>query len=504
LVSIFLLIVPYIVGEPVKIAVQPNKVFCAKAREAHYGRYPDFCIPELPRWADVTTALLCLRSLWVQAGLDMAKHGSPDWNPLGEIIHKGDKVVLKPNWVHHYNQSGQGVDCLVTHTSVVEAILHYVDKAEPGTIVLCDAPIQSCDFDALMMSCGVHDMIERFRTKGVKVEVKDLRRTIRRSEKLSDQTVEGCRPIEDYIVFDLGYDSALEPITTNQSEFRVTMYNPDSLNRTHAPGKHQYLVAREAIDADVVINVPKLKTHRKAGITGALKNVVGINGQKEYLPHHRKGGSESQGDCYPGRSRVKEFIEEALDATNRAEKVIARQALASAVFTGMAVAKLLGEDNNYDGSWHGNDTVWRMTLDLQRVLHYGQADGTLSDHVQRTIVTITDAIIAGQGEGPLSPIPIGFGMLTLGTNTAALEWVHARLMGLDPERLALTREAFRPHRYPLTDFSSDRIIVYVDGEQVLADEVFTHHGRRFRLPRGWQGYDEPADRMIIDDQRKVL
>jgi hypothetical protein len=338
--------------------------------------------------------------------------------------------------------------------------------------------------------------VERFTAKGISVGVKDLRRTIRRREKLSDQIIEGCRPMEDYILYDLGHDSSLEAITTDKSDFRVTMYNPDLLKRTHAPGKHQYLVGRDVIEADVVLNVPKLKTHKKACITGALKNVVGINGHKEYLPHHRKGGSHRQGDCYPGGSLMKTFIEEALDSTNRAQNPIRRRALAGIVHAEMALARLLGEDNNYEGSWHGNDTVWRMTLDLQRVLHYGLTDGTLSTHVQRKVLTITDAIVAGQGDGPLSPTPTDFGMMTLGTNPPALEWVHAILMGLDPRRIALTREAFTPHRYPLVDFPPEQIVIRMNGQQVPADTLLVQHGRKFRLPSGWLGYAEAGESLV--------
>ena len=271
------------------------------------------------------------------------------------------------------------------------------------------------------------------------------------------------------------------------------MYNPDLLKSTHGPGKHQYLIARDVIEADVVFNVPKLKTHKKACITGALKNVVGINGHKEYLPHHRKGGSQSGGDCYTGQSRLKGVVEDLLDATNRAQGSMARHMLANAVRVGMACGKLVGIENNYEGSWHGNDTVWRMSLDLQRVLHYGRVDGTLADHVQRTVLTITDAIIAGQGDGPLAPTPMKLGIMTLGVNTAAMEWVHALLMGLDPQRIPLTREAFAPHRYPLTHFAPDDLIIRVDGLPVAATELFTQYGCAFRVPSGWHGHCELGD-----------
>lgn len=471
--------------------LQPNWVFCARAPEAFYARYPDVHYPELPEWAQVTTALVTLRSLFLQAGLDHQNFGTAVWNPLGTLINKGDKVAIKPNWVHHVNQSGQGLDCLVTHTDVIEAILHYVAKSCPESIVVCDAPVQGCDFEALMGDRCVHEMILRFATHGVKVEVKDLRRTILSKNKLGRRAEEGCRPMEDYILYDLGCASSLEEITTSKSDFRVTMYNPDLLRRTHAPGKHQYLIAKEIIDADVVINVPKLKTHKKACITGALKNVVGINGHKEYLPHHRKGGSQAGGDCYPGGSPIKGLIEEILDVMNRSQTIFARTILAGWVRAGTALGKVLGNDTNYEGSWHGNDTVWRMTLDLQRVLYYGLPNGMLSNLVQRKILTVTDAIIAGEGEGPLSPTPIHFGMMTLGVSTAAMEWVHAILMGLPPHRIPLIREAFKPHQYPLTNFTPEQIIVQMDGRAVATSELFLLHGRAFQLPIGWREYFEP-------------
>jgi uncharacterized protein (DUF362 family) len=409
------------------------------------------------------------------------------------MISAGDKVVIKPNWVHHRNGSEQGMECLVTHTSVIGAILLYVAKANPQCITICDAPIQSCDFDRLMDSQGVHETVRRISGhSNVQVIIRDLRRTIRQSESLSEAVQEECRPLEDYILFDLGAESLLEPVTHEHSEFRVTMYHPDLLQRTHSRGRHQYLVARDVIEADVVINVPKLKTHKKACLTGALKNMVGINGHKEYLPHHRKGGSGNGGDCYEGQSFIKSVVEDLLDATNRAQGLVSRSVLAATVRTAMGFGKVVGEDNNYEGSWHGNDTVWRMCLDLQRVLHYGRVDGTLSDQMQRKVLTITDAITAGEGNGPLSPTPVDFRMMTLGMNPAAVDWVHAILMGLKPERIPLTREAFGHFRYPLTQFSPADLVIKVDGNFVKSVELFSKYGHPFRLPSGWDQHSASA------------
>jgi hypothetical protein len=252
------------------------------------------------------------------------------------------------------------------------------------------------------------------------------------------------------------------------------------------------------MEADVVINLPKLKTHRKAGLTGALKNMVGINGLKDYLPHHRKGGSLDGGDCYHGRSWLKRLAEEAFDAANRLAP--GRRARMRARLGRLAAlaGRACGHDANLEGSWHGNDTVWRTTLDLQRILHYGRPDGRLAQAPQRKVMTITDAIIAGEGEGPLAPSPVPLGLMTLGLNAAAADWVHALLMGFDPHRIPLVREAFGRHDFPLTGFRPEEVEVWMDGRQVRQADVPRILGRSFRPPQGWKGYCElmPNDEAV--------
>ena len=40
-----------------------------------------------------------VRNLFLHAGLDAAHQGTRDWNPLRDIIHPGNTVLLKPNLV---------------------------------------------------------------------------------------------------------------------------------------------------------------------------------------------------------------------------------------------------------------------------------------------------------------------------------------------------------------------------------------------------------------------
>jgi uncharacterized protein (DUF362 family) len=446
--------------------------------------------PELPSGCAPTVALAALRDLFSTWGLDRERAGTPQWNPLGALIPPGARVVLKPNWVLHYNQAGAGLDCLVTHPSVIEAVLEYVALAQPAEVVIGDAPLQGCDFDALMSACGIDAMAARFRDRGLSVRIADFRRTILHGRGFGDARSEDCRDLAGYVLFDLAEQSLLEPLARDAHKFRVTMYDPALLLRTHASGRHQYLVAREVIAADVVVNLPKLKSHRKACITGALKNLVGINGNKEFLPHHRKGGSAAGGDCYPGRSWFKSRAEDLLDAANGRPEGWLRRSLGKAAELAARSARWLQADDNLEGAWYGNDTVWRTCLDLQRVLRYGRLDGGLDPARQRTVITLTDAIVGGQGEGPLANTPIASGFLSGALNPAAAEWVHARLMGFDPARIPLVREAFADFSYPLASFSPADIRVLLGADELGPGDIRPPSGLAFRPAQGWRGHCE--------------
>ena len=411
------------------------------APEARYGEVAAAVAPELPGGVVTTGAAIAVRDALLAAGLDAARAGTKAWNPLGDLIAPGERVVIKPNWVLHENRGGFGLDELVTHTEVLRAVVQYVVIARAGSLVIGDAPLQGCDFGSLREQMQIDRLREEPEASGIPCRIVDFRRKVLLGH-LGDPVVLTDRGDEDFVLFDLGSDSLLEPITTRAGRYRVTMYPPDALDRTHRPGTHQYLVAREVIEADVVLNVPKLKTHMKAGVTGTLKNMVGMNGLKDYLPHHRKGGSADGGDCYEGRSTLLGWAEGLLDLANSTERLGVRRALSKVVSALQRLRRVRGRTSSVEGAWHGNDTVWRMCLDLQRILHFGGSDGRLHGEPARRVFSITDAILGGDHEGPLQVHPVPLGIVTASAHAAAAEWVHARLMGYDPMRVPLIRHAF--------------------------------------------------------------
>ncbi|MGQ0764470.1 MAG: DUF362 domain-containing protein [Gemmatimonadota bacterium] len=411
------------------------------------------------------------------------------WSPAGAaafaVPGRGARVVVKPNWVLHENRGPWGIEPLVTHSSVVRAVVEEALLAGAAAVSLGDAPLQECDFDGLMLAGGLDEWGAALSARESRFRGPlDYRRTRSavvngvRSER-EDQV-----PLDRFVFFDLGGDSLLEPITT-PGRFRVTQYPHELLARTHAPGRHQYLIARDIIEADLVINLPKLKTHKKAGVTCALKNLIGINGNKEFLPHHRLGGSEGGGDCYPGTDAVKRTLEFAFDRLNSTRSQRVRRGLHLGIRALNRVSSVRGDTLGIEGAWSGNDTIWRTCLDLNRILVYGRTDGTLTDQPQRRILHVVDAVVAGQGDGPLSAEPLPMGLMLASENAAAADLAGASLLGYDPFRIPIVAHAFDRFRWPLTDFAPEDVRVEGTLGQGRAVDLSPAPGTHVNYPEGW-------------------
>jgi uncharacterized protein (DUF362 family) len=415
--------------------------------------------------------------------------GDEQSGAFSALIPRGARVLIKPNFVTHANQGTGGIEPLVTHESLVRAVVEAVLRTGAAEVSVGDAPVQGCDFDALLHAMKLDEWSEKLMRREPRFKgIRDFRRTISVFKDGVRVASENLRDESEFTLFDLGGESLLEPITDESGAFRVTCYDPRLMQKTHAPGRHQYLVARAVLDADVVINLPKLKTHKKAGITCALKNLIGINGNKEYLPHHRIGGAAIGGDCYPGANPLKRSLEFVLDRQNST----AHPALGK-VWQGLGLqleraARLAGDSLGVEGSWSGNDTVWRTALDLNRIILYGQADATFSEHPARLVVHVVDAVVAGQGDGPLAPDALPLGLLLGSRNAAAMDWVGAYLLGYDPARISIAREAFGNFRWPLTTFPHERVHVCGDLGEGAADELLGQREPIFQVthPAGWR------------------
>jgi len=423
--------------------------------------------------AAANPAYEALRKALALCGLDRNHLGSPAWNPLGKIASPGDTVVLKPNFVRDFRESCRDpANCVMTHGSVIRAVIDYVyiALAGRGRIVVADAPHSDADFERIREFAGLDAIQELYRREaGFEIEVYDLRPEI--AHKIGG-VIAGHRKLPGdpagYVKVDLADHSAFAEIQPLCDRLYGSEYDMSELYRHHSDGVHEYLFSRTVLDADVVISIPKLKTHKKVGLTVNLKNLVGINGNKNWLPHHREGTPAQGGDQFPNDSTTNR-VERSVVTTFK--KCFPRLGPLRLLLAGPAAAigkRIFGDTNKgriRSGNWHGNDTTWRMVLDLNRALLYADTDGRLHDQPVRRFFSIVDGIIAGEGNGPLDPTPKSCGLIVAGFNSLAVDTACARLMGFDMSRIPLLREAFQHHPLPLMRHGADAIECFINSSE---------------------------------------
>ena len=420
---------------------------------------------------------------------------NPD-NPFGDLLRPGNVVVIKPNWVMHYNRSGYDIESLITHTSLIKYVIDFAVTAlgGRGKIIIGDAPLQNCDFPKLIGVSRIEELLQLACKKypDIVFELEDWRLTIMHDDILgakgqpTQERRDGYDTLIDqyFILVNLGKDSFLEDIVDYSKNFRVGGYKKSLMLPHHHAGKHEYLVTNRIRQAELMINLPKMKTHMKAGLTGALKNVIGINGHKEYLPHHIKGAYSECGDAYARRHLFRHIHDNLCDCIwerYTEMSAISRKLLSylldvlrwSSVFSG-------GESTSV-GSWSGNETIWRTTLDLNHILYF-------SEYSPKKTVTIVDGIIAGQGQGPLKPVPRPVGILITGENPAYIDAVIAKLLGYNISRIPTVYNAIYDRRSKfagplLSDFKVTSMLNTKTPKQTAFDEL---PNLNFKKPKFWQ------------------
>ncbi|HEX2569721.1 MAG TPA: DUF362 domain-containing protein [Polyangia bacterium] len=440
-------------------------------------------------------------------GLDRARAGSPEWNPLGDLIAPGDRVVVKPNFVtsknFHEHLRGEKLACSSTHGSVLRPILDYALRAAGprGRVRVVDTPVEGCDLEAVVEGLGVAALLSEYRRRGHDVELLDLRhfrvvphmalddvRRVGRSWNLGLLLRERLRgdPL-GYQIVDLGERSRFHEVERRGTLLRFHRSHQRTPVPHHVGGRHEYSIPRTVLDADVVINIPKMKTHKKSGVTLALKSCIGLSNEKYWLPHYTAGTPGDDGDEYP------EVPPWAVRVENQLQRfplpgdhsLIAR---APRLGDGRSQGGLL-HGHVMEGSWQGNDTIWRTVLDLNRVLFDADREGRLRDRPQRRYLALVDGIIAGEGEGPLAATPRPAGLLVAGCDPALVDLVCVRAMGLCEHAVPMITQAFVDP--PLPGSSPAALSLVMDGPPV-ASGAGQGPGSRFVPPRTWPRLAEPA------------
>lgn len=406
------------------------------------------------------------RKLMYEMGFDKENYNKSNWNPFSEFIKKGDKVLIKPNLVNHKNAIAEnGTDCLITNFSVIRPIIDYTIIALNGTgkIIVGDAPVQDCNFSEVIKLYNLIDSIKEYNNKGINIDLKDFRKNE--------------NPDIETILVNLGNDSSLSETDEYSKKYGITNYDLREMHKHHHKGNHEYLIAKDILDADVVINVPKPKSHRKAGMTACMKNFIGINSKKEYLPHHRNGSVASNGDEYPEKSVIKKLWSITKNYTYTKNKLI------------MFIFKVLGysqaaiKKNRYrEGSWYGNDTIWRTILDINKIVLYANKKGEMKNEKQRIVFNVADMIVCGEKEGPLLPSPKEVGYLVAGFNQLQMDSAIAKIMGFDKDKIKYIKNGYELKKYKISFNKECKIIK--NGKIIDENQINNH----FNASDGWKDY----------------
>lgn len=364
-------------------------------------------------------------------------------NPFAGLILPGERVFIKPNWVaSRWRASCPHVDnlyCVITHPAVIEAVADRVAIAlrGKGEIIIADNPSIDADFEELMAFTGIRRLEGKY---DVPCRIYDLRPLV-------------CKDLKDYgkrwkmapqpgdpngeVEINLGRNSMFYGVDSKL--FRGVFDEREETVAAHTGETQLYTVSRSLYEADVYISIPKLKTHQKVGVTLNLKGQVGAMTRKNQLVHWRIGSPETGGDEYPDR----ESWEKAQHA-----KVTHR------------------------GAHPGNDTIWRMVVDLYKALRTRE----------RKYFTVIDGILAGEGQGPFCPTSKHANVLIGGGDFLLADIVATRYMGIDPGKIRYLDYFIREKKIDLS-----RLPVFMDGEDKR--DFFQRDTRyaNFTVPVPWAG-----------------
>jgi uncharacterized protein (DUF362 family)/NAD-dependent dihydropyrimidine dehydrogenase PreA subunit len=149
---------------------------------------------------------------------------------------KGSRVLLKPN-ILSVSGSETGIN---THPAVVQSVIKYIKDAGGEPLVADASGFVSSTNDALKIS-GILDVCQK---EGI-----------------------DAHPFTK---------DGFEEVQVQDGEIFKTLY-----------------VAKDVVNADFIISLPKLKTHVQAKYTGAIKNFFGVIPQKQRKHLHRMGTFKS-------------------------------------------------------------------------------------------------------------------------------------------------------------------------------------------------------------------
>lgn len=383
------------------------------------------------------------------------------------LIPEGNykNIFVKPNMViDPWKGEEENWVATVTHPSIIEAVLLVLKKRCRGvSVTIGDAPMARSNHHITLRKLKIDSMIKKYACDDFQISLIDIREwywkyvgTMCVSRKKLPGDPLGVKMVNLY------GDSAFAS-KENKNYEAFDDINP--VSDFHNEVDNIFSVSASILNSDLFINLPKMKTHRIAGMTCAMKNLVGVNSNKNCVPHNTSGLEDKGGDTGPSDNRS---YDEQKGIGGLARKILRKK---NPIINYCIVPLKLVYDKlrpstekiGY-GMWYGNDTIWRSIVDLNRIILYCDKEGKMQHTPQRKYVCITDAVVSGEGEGPLHPTPKTTNLLFVAENMVANDLFAATVMGFDYGRIPSIKNALNSRmRWNLVDFDySDLKVIYAD------------------------------------------
>lgn len=339
-------------------------------------------------------------------------------------------VVIKPNFVIDRHENNGDLFSIITHPSLIKIVIKYVKMAlgEAGRIVIADAPQYNCNFSNLlkMINLDVGD-----------IEIVNLQPYWSKWRHFKHCEIKLSGDKNGVEIINLGKNSSFESLKNKEKLYGAKYRRKETID-AHTNGKNIYEISKTILNADVLISLPKLKVHKKVGVTLNCKGLVGINVNKNLIPHYRIGSPKEGGDQYPDNffSYKEEYIikfERFMYDTFLSKNSIILEYIHRIIygFFYLKIFRKIGLDipkckKIFDaGNWYGNDTCWRSVSDLIKIL----------ENKKIKTFSIVDGIIGGEEDGPLCPTPKKCGILVGGEDLVSVDIISTILMGFDPRKI---------------------------------------------------------------------
>jgi uncharacterized protein (DUF362 family) len=348
-------------------------------------------------------------------------------NPLDTLIDAGNTVLIKPNWVDY----GSGV---YTRPEVVRPLIDMAVIAGASTIYIGDGGGSMDMTESVMDNGNFTAMAEELDSLYPEIHIEAINlNSLNYSWHWINMNVNSSFAGSGHSDYDLA-DAAGATLYGN------TYYSTSDSYGTN-PGGHPlgwYAVSDKILQADVIINVSKMKTHLRMIATMSIKNLVGCTIGSTY--------DEQMGNYHQRIPHLK---------------------------------------TDMDENYFNNDIFWRAILDMNKIIIYSDENGDLQSTQQRKYLNVVDGIQAMEkSQHPVwggGGIPYDRYVILAGVDPVAVDAVGCRIMGYDYSIIPSIGNADSDTAHPIGISNPDKVVI-------IGDEIDTDINHIFQFNPAWSGY----------------